>query len=954
MYEPKVGLLREYWGAKRCWIYNDNYLAYKILSKYKEYSTITMEIEESIKSYKVSLEGNGRLEVLFGKQIPFPPKVGKANYLDYKNGYEIFTEYAENPPSDWEEYGDLLLYGVIDRFRAKDDVYKELWKKAKGMFDGFGINDKVFKETSKYETYKLAFFLFTANILEDNTVEKEKILDILSRLQDDDGGIVTHYDMNFSWLGFSNVETTCFIILALSFSSQNYIDYVNPFIGTGGHGHTFPGAVLPFGAIQLSPDTGIEGWDWCSGYHYSDTSIMGFSHTHLSGTGAADYGEVRVMPIVGEIKTVPGSKEDPITGYRSRFRHETEISKPGYYSVFLDDYKVLAELTVSQRVGLHRYTFPKTDNAYIIIDLYHRIGDMAEKAWVNIVGNDEIVGYITGGHFCGARDPQTIYFVAKFSKLFKEFGTWKVLKVNKGNREEAMTSKSDPLIGAYVRYSTQEKEEILVKVAISYTGIDGARKSLQEIPDWDFEKVKKEAQKKWEKELSKIEVEGNKEDKTKFYTALYHSFIHPSLFSDIDGKYIGTNDKIYSSNYNHYTVFSLWDTFRSLHPLFALIQPQKDTEIIKSFLDIYIQSGWLPRWHKGNRETNCMIGTHSDSVIADAIVKGLRNFDLNKAYEAMSKNAMVESHDINQGRIGITDYKNLGYVPADRYNQSVSRTLEYAYDDFCLAQVAKTLGKDEDYKLFIKRAQNYKNLYDSKVGFMRAKNMDGIWASSSSTFDPTDATSHHYTEGNAWQWTFFAPQDPYGLINLLGGEEKFIKKLDEFFTTKVPIKGPPDITGIIGQYAHGNEPSHHIAYFYVYARMPWKTQELVRHIVDSLYGTGLDGLCGNEDCGQMSAWYIFSSLGFYPFCPGNPIYTIGTPTFKKATIHLPSGKDFIIETENLSKENKYIQEVYLNGKPLDRAWLWHKEIIDGGKLTFKMGKSPNKSWATSQSSLPPG
>jgi predicted alpha-1,2-mannosidase len=755
------------------------------------------------------------------------------------------------------------------------------------------------------------------------------------------------------------------LILPIFASSENKISYVNPFIGTGGHGHTFPGATLPFGMVQLSPDTGIEGWDWCSGYHYSDNSIMGFSHTHFSGTGCADYGEVRIMPIVGNLQTIPGPKEDPSKGYRSKFRHETEIAQPGYYSVFLDDYKVLAELTASQRVGFHRYTFPKSDSSYIIIDLYHRIGDMAEKAWVRIIGNDDIEGYITGGHFCGCRYPHTIYFVAKFSKPFEEFGTWKVFKISKGNREEIMRGKSEPFIGAYVRYSTKEKEQILIKVALSYTGIEGARKNLQEIPHWNFDKVKEEALKKWEEILSLIEVEGSKEDKIKFYTALYHSFIHPNIFSDIDGKYIGVDDKIYQADYPHYTVYSLWDTFRSLHPLFILIQPQKNIEFIKSFLDIYNQSGWLPRWHKANKETNCMIGTHADSVIADAIVKGLRDFDLQKAYEAMYKNAMVKSSSLNNlpnnynnGRIGIEEYKKIGYVPGDMYNQSVSMTLEYAYNDFCLAQVAKILGKEEDYKLFIKRAQNYKNLYDPKVGFMRAKKSNGDWVDSFpislfKKFDPTDATSPHYTEGNAWQWTFFAPQDPYGLIKLLGGEERFVKKLDEFFTTKVPIKGPPDITGLIGQYAHGNEPSHHIAYFYVYVKQPWKTQELIRKILDELYGITPDGLPGNEDCGQMSAWYIFSSLGFYPFCPGTPIYILGTPTFEKAIVHFPSGKELIITAENISKENKYVQEVYLNGKPLNRAWIWHNEIINGGTLIFIMGKSPNKNWGTILENLPP-
>ncbi len=748
-----------------------------------------------------------------------------------------------------------------------------------------------------------------------------------------------------------------FVFPTASSSYENYTDYVDPFIGTGGHGHTFPGAVVPFGMVQLSPDTGVEGWDWCSGYHYSDNSIMGFSHTHLSGTGAADYGEVRVMPIAGDLKIVPGSKDNPDMGYRSRFNHEKEVARPGYYSVLLEDYNILAELTTSSRVGFHRYTFPKTDDAYIIFDLYTRIGDMAEEAWVNIVGDSEIVGSITGGHFCGAKDPQTIYFVAKFSKPFEEFGTWKTFRINKGRREEKMINKSDPFIGAYVRYSTEEKEEILIKVAISYTGVEGARKNLEEIPDWDFDRVKNNTQEAWNKELSRIEVEGDNKEKIKFYTALYHSFIHPNLFSDIDGTYIGTDDKLYLSDYEHYTVFSLWDTFRSLHPLFVLVQPQRNLDMIKSLLDIYSQSGWLPRWHKGNRETNCMIGTHSDAVIADALVKDLKDFDLEKAYSAVYKNAMTESKDFNQGRKGITEYKKLGYVPGDRFDQSVSRTLEYAYDDFCIAQMAKILGKEDDYHLFISRSQNYKNLYDPGLGFMRPKNSRGKWISFKisffNDFDPTDATSPHYTEGNAWQWTFFAPQDPYGLINLLGGETEFVEKLNEFFITEASIKGPPDVTGLIGQYAHGNEPSHHIAYLYGYARMPWKTQEIVRRILDTLYGTNVDGLCGNEDCGQMSAWYVFSSLGIYPFCPGTPLYILASPIWRKAAIHLPNGKDLVIEARNASKGNIYVQEVYWNGEPLNRMWLWHSEIMNGGILIFNMGDKPNENLGVNFESLPP-
>ncbi|WP_287810047.1 GH92 family glycosyl hydrolase [Kosmotoga sp.] len=736
-----------------------------------------------------------------------------------------------------------------------------------------------------------------------------------------------------------------FVSLMLVFSiisPASVLDYVDPFIGTGGHGHTFPGATVPFGMVQLSPDTDIKGWDWCSGYHYSDSSIMGFSHTHLSGTGAADYGEIRIMPIVGNLKTLPGPKDDPDGGYRSRFRHETEIAKPGYYSVFLDDYGILAELTASTRVGVHRYTFPKTDEAYIILDLYHRIGDMAEKAWVKIVGNDEIEGYITGGHFCGARSPHTIYFVAKFSKPFEEFGTWKVFRTEPGNREEKLRSRSEPFVGAYVRYSTEENEKIIIKVAVSYTGIEGARKNLSEVPDWDFDRVKKEAFAAWVKELNKIEVEGKIGDKIKFYTALYHSFIAPNIFSDIDGKYIGPDDKVHSADYPHYTVFSLWDTFRALHPLFVLLQPERNVDMIKSLLDIYDQSGWLPKWYKANRFTNCMIGTHADSVIAVAYVKGLEGFDLQKAYKAMLKNATKTSRCFYEARGGLKYYIKKGYVPADRVGEATSRTLEFAYNDFCIAQFAKKLGKLKDYEKFMERSKNYKNVFDRETGFMRGRKYNGRWMDENN-FDPAKVYKY-FTEGNSWQWTFFVVSDMYGLIGLMGGKEAFSKKLDRFFSEDSNVDGPPDITGLIGQYAHGNEPSHHAAYLYVYANEPWKTQKMVRYIMDNLYQTGPEGLCGNDDCGQMSAWYVFSAMGFYPVCPGTPYYVIGSPIFNKVVVHLNNKRDFEIVAKNNSKDNLYISRAILNDKEIKRAWINHEEIIKGTKLVFEMSAKPDFSW----------
>ncbi|HEW92607.1 MAG TPA: glycoside hydrolase family 92 protein [Thermotogaceae bacterium] len=735
-----------------------------------------------------------------------------------------------------------------------------------------------------------------------------------------------------------------FVIFFLCVNFAGSIDpirYVDPFIGTAEHGHTFPGACVPFGMVQPSPDTGTTGWDWCSGYHYSDESIMGFSQTHLSGTGAADYGEIMLMPIVGELKVIPGPKKNTWFGYRSKFKHYTEEAKPGYYSVYLDDYKIKVELTASKRVAFHRYTFPKSDKSYVLLDLFHRIGDASEKVDARIVGKDEIVGHITGGHFCGAAKPHTVYFVIKFSKPFEKFGAWRVFLPLPGRKEISVTKQP---AGLYVGFKTEDGEQILVKIGISYVSIEGAKKNLEEIPDWDFDRVVKQAEEAWRRELLKIEIYSKDEKNLrKFYTALYHSFIHPSLFSDINGEYIGPDDRIYTSEYDHYTIFSIWDTFRALHPLFTIIQPEKNIDMIKSLLDIYEQGGWLPKWYKANRYTNCMIGTHADSVIADAIVKELKGFDLAKAYEALRKDAFEEDSGYYESRRGLTYYMKFGYIPADKVREATSKTLEFTYDDFCVAQVAKKLGFEDDYEILIERSRNYKNLFDPYTGFMRGKDSNGDFVSDGSNFDPTIAYNY-YTEGNAWQWTFFAPHDVYGLINLFGSEREFERKLDELFSTSSEVKGPPDITGLIGQYAHGNEPSHHIPYLYVYIGKAWKTQKMVRYIMDNLYGDTPAGLCGNEDCGQMSAWFVFSALGFYPVCPGTPYYILGSPLFEKAVINLPNGKKFAILAENNSKKNIYVQKVYLNGEEINRAWITHEEILSGGTLKFIMGDEPNENF----------
>ena len=728
-----------------------------------------------------------------------------------------------------------------------------------------------------------------------------------------------------------------FLLILSTLVFSVYVDYVDPFIGTGGHGHTFPGVVVPFGMIQPGPDTGLKGWDWCSGYHYSDDSIAGFSQTHLSGTGAADYGEVRIMPIVGDVRVVPGPKSDTRRGYRSKFSHEKEISRPGYYSVFLDDYGINVEITASTRVALYRFTFPASDESKILVDLFHRIGDDSERAYVEIVGNDTIIGWQEGGHFCGARYPHRIYFAIKFSKPFEGFGTWRVFRIEKGRRSQSMDSR-DPFIGAFVEYRTKQNERILLKVAISYTGIDGALKNLKEIPGWDFEKIRQKAGGMWERELSRIEIEADHDTMVKFYTALYHAFIHPSVFSDVDGEYTGPDDEVHRSDVPHYTVFSLWDTFRALHPIFNIVQRKRNAQMIQSLIDVYRQGGWLPKWYKANRYTNCMIGTHADSVIAEAYVKGVRDFDVEAAYEAVMKDATKPSDSWYEARGGIEYYISLGYVPSDKIGEATSRTLEFAYDDYCIAQMAKLLGKEKDYEYLMRRSKYYINVFDKRTGFMRGKTSSGGW-SDWLFFNPSK-NYPYYTEGTAWQWTFFVPHDVEGLIELMGGREKFLKKLDEFFSKKAKIEGPPDITGLIGQYAHGNEPSHHIPYLYVLAGKPEKTQRLVRYIMDDFYKTTPDGLIGNEDCGQMSAWYVLSALGFYPVSPCSGEYVIGSPAIRKAVIHLENGKDFVVEVLNQSKRNVYVRSVKLNGEELKNLLLEHDDIMKGGRLVFEMSPVP--------------
>ena len=723
-----------------------------------------------------------------------------------------------------------------------------------------------------------------------------------------------------------------FISLFLYSSGKHKL--VNPFIGTGGHGHTYPGVSLPFGMIQVSPDTRLGTWDGCSGYHYSDNSIIGFTHTHLSGTGCLDYGDILLMPITGKVKINPGKKENPDTGYRSRFSHKNEYAHAGYYRVFLNDYRVKVELTATKRCGFHRYIFSENSSSHILLDLKHR--DKVIDSRLKILSSTEIEGYRFSDSWA---KKQYLFFVIKFSKPFKSVKLFKDDTLISGKEIKGKNIK------AVFDFDTNVNKVILVKIGISPVSIEGAKKNLaKEIKGWNFEKIKNNAEKVWDKALSKIDVySDNKDKKIIFYTALYHALLNPNLYTDVDGFYRGRDLKVHKAEgFDYYTLFSLWDTFRAEHPLFTIIERKRTLDFIKTFLLQYKQGGRLPVWELSANETDTMIGYHSVPVIVDAYVKGIRNFDIELALEAMKHSAMRDQR-------GLKYYKEYGYIPADMDSESVSKTLEYAYDDWCIAEFAKLIGKKDDYLNFIERAQYYKNLFDPQTGFFRPKT-NGGWVS---PFNPKEVNSN-YTEANAWQYNFFVPQDIQTHIKLLGGKEKYSEKLDKLFSESPELEGrkQADITGLIGQYAHGNEPSHHIAYLYNFAGKSWKTQEIVKKIGSELYKNSPDGLAGNEDCGQMSAWYVLSAMGFYSVTPGLPYYVIGIPLFEKIIINLENGKKFTIIAKNISDKNFYIQSAVLNGKPYSKSYIDYKDILKGGRLVFTMGEKPNKKWGAEEKNIP--
>jgi predicted alpha-1,2-mannosidase len=720
-------------------------------------------------------------------------------------------------------------------------------------------------------------------------------------------------------------------------AQQNLTQYVDPFIGTGGHGHTFPGATMPFGTVQLSPDTRLTGWDGCSGYHYSDSIIYGFTHTHLSGTGISDYGDILLMPTVGDQIMVPLINGNTDGGYASPFSHANETARPGYYSVKLDDGNILVELTSTNRVGFHRYTFPKTDSANIVLDLVHRDQVLDSYLHIDLAGARRIEGYRRS---TGWAKDQIVYFVAEFSQPFQTDAIVPGQKVDRN-----LSSVRDKNIKASFTFNTTDGKSLLVKVALSSVSIEGARRNLEaELPGWDFDKVRADADRAWNNELNKIQATGGTEAQEKtFYTALYHTMIAPNLFMDVDGQFRGTDLEPHkAAGFTNYTVFSLWDTFRASHPLFTIIEPQRTADFINTFLAQYDYGERLPVWELAGNETDTMIGYPAVSVIADAAIKGIPGFDKEKAFGAMK-------HSAGLRHFGLGSYQDHGYISMEDDREAVSKTLEYAYDDWCIAVMADLLGHKDDYRAFSKRAQYYRNIFDPETGFARPRK-NGGWLS---PFDPREVNSN-FTEANAWQYTFFVPQDISGLMNLMGGKEKFARKLDELFTTdsKTTGRDQADITGLIGQYAHGNEPSHHMAYLYDYGGQPWKAQQRLRQVMDEFYKPQPDGLIGNEDCGQMSAWYVMSAAGIYQVTPGQPLYAIGTPLFPELRFNLENGKSFVIKARGVSTRNIYIQSAMLNGQPYRYSYLLHKDLMNGGELVFQMGPEPNKAWGSSIADIP--
>lgn len=720
--------------------------------------------------------------------------------------------------------------------------------------------------------------------------------------------------------------------------SASLTSYVNPFIGTSGHGHTFPGATVPFGMVQLSPDTYNEGWDWCSGYNYSDNSIMGFSLTHLSGTGRGELLDVLMMPTVGAVQFKPGTRENPDSGYRSRFSHQSEIAKAGYYSVMLDDYNVKAELTATKRAGFQRYSFGKDESANLIIDMAHSFKtDSILDGTIKIINDTLIVGsHRSKGWGEGTEKyfvEHSVYFAARLSQPIQSASFF--VDGNIIENEKAVHGKA---VKTNLVFDISKNKQLLVKVGISGVDIEGALKNVDaEIPAWNFDEVAKAADNSWNEFLKNFQVnDPSQANKETFYTALYHTGIAPFTASDVDRRYMGFDHKIRQSNgFTMLTGLSLWDTFRAANPLYTIVSPETVTNIINSMLVQYEQYGLLPIWPLCNSETNCMIGYHSIPVIVDAYLKGIGGFDAEKAFEAMKKSAMQDDFQVQH-------LKQYGYLPRDLAPTiSVAQTLEYAFDDWCIAQMALKMGKTDDYNYFSERGKAFENLFDTRVGFMRGKDSKGAFRTD---FDPYNAVnaSSDFIEGNSWQYSWFVPHDIPALINGMGGKAGFVSKLDTLFSvsSKLNENTPMDVSGLIGQYAHGNEPSHHVAYLFNFGDAPWKTQERIQQIMKTLYSNQPDGLCGNEDMGQMSAWYVFSACGFYPVNPADGKYVFGKPQFAEIAISLPDKKTFTVKANNLSEQNIYIEKVVFNGNDYKKGYITHQQLLEGGTLEFQMSDKP--------------
>ena len=718
----------------------------------------------------------------------------------------------------------------------------------------------------------------------------------------------------------------CLAFSPLQATETDYTRFVDPNIGTGAHGHVFMGANVPYGFVQLGPTSIPQTWDWCSGYHISDSTVIGFSHTHLSGTGIGDLFDITVMPVVGNVTYARGEEKTPGSGLWSYADRSKQSAAPGYFKTFLSRYGVTAEMTATTRVGFHKYTFPTSSESGIVIDLQNGgCWDKATETFIQVLNDHSICGY---RYSKGWANDQRIFFYAEFSKPFKKFRL-----IADGKEIDGLSANAEALYGR-AEFDTNENEPVYVKVALSPTSTWNAQKNMQaELPGWDFNGTIAQAKESWNKELSRIDITtSNASDKKIFYTSLYHTMVAPSVFCDVNGDYYGADHKMHQgANFTNYTTFSLWDTYRAAFPLMTLIHADRVPDIINTMLHIYKGQGKLPVWHLMGCETDCMVGNPGSPVLADALLKGFKGFVKNLAFEAIKTSAMLDER-------GLKDYKKYGYIPCDSGPESAAFTMEYAIADWAAAQAAKELGKTDDYTYFLKRSKAYTYLFDPSVGFMRGRKADGTFHAPFNAFHSAHRADD-FCEGNAWQYTWLVPHDVDGLINCFGSKEKFLQKLDSLFIVHGDAgkDASPDISGLIGQYAHGNEPSHHVLYFYTMVGQPWKTADKVRQVLRTLYTDKPDGISGNEDVGQMSSWYILSSMGFYQVEPAGGRYFFGSPLFDNVSMKVPGGT-FTIKALKNSDGNKYIQKIRLNGKDYRKSWIDYKDIVKGGTLELVMGK----------------